>query len=267
MGGAIITAAGQSNFLLQIIRGTVPGYEGIVVSGLNEDIDTSFEDIWSGGGIYMWPQISSTLEAISTNAGDTAAGAGARTVLVEGLDDDFDEISEGITMNGLAASLATTQTFRRVNNIQVATAGTYGGTNVGGNFGDITVRISGGGATQGIITAATPPLMMGQGHLGRFTVPRAKRLFLTDLSVAVDDQNSADFAFIQRPNAQVVVAPMSSPIVGFLHVAITNSDQFPFQVLGPPEGLPGRTDFWIAARGGSVNARVSFLARFIMIDD
>jgi hypothetical protein len=53
---------------------------------------------------------------------DTAAGTGARTVVIEGLDADYVEITETVTLNGQSAVL-TAASFLRINYAYVATAG------------------------------------------------------------------------------------------------------------------------------------------------
>ena len=101
---------------------------------------------------------------------DTAAGTGARTMMVVGLDTNFNPISEIITMNGVTP-VQTVNSYLRVNGLNLATAVavTY-------NAGDITLRLTGAGATQAIARA-------GYGFAKQcvYTVPAGFTLLSTDV--------------------------------------------------------------------------------------
>lgn len=99
--------------------------------GNNPDVDTGTlpEDSWSGGGLYPWMTAATALQIRSTSASDTAAGVGARTVLVPTLDTAFVPVSKSLVMNGVTA-VPFVGTAYRINMALVATAGTSE-TNVG----------------------------------------------------------------------------------------------------------------------------------------
>lgn len=105
--------------------------------GQNPDVDGE-EDIWGGGGLYTGTPTGSaeTIEVFSSDANDTAAGTGARTVRLLGLDSNFNEITEDVTLNG-TTPVETTQLFTRCPRQYVLTAGS-GGTSAG----SITMRHS-----------------------------------------------------------------------------------------------------------------------------
>jgi hypothetical protein len=65
----------------------------------------------------------------SSNANDTSAGTGARTIQISGLDGSYNEVSETITMNGQTA-VTTSNSYIRMNRALVLTAGS-GGANAG----------------------------------------------------------------------------------------------------------------------------------------
>ena len=130
-------------FNLQVARGQIPWHQSVVVFGYNSDVDTAIETVWPYGGILPFPSDALQMKVSSDNANDTAAGTGARTVYVEGLNANHAVISETVTLNGQTAVL-TTQSFLHVNNCYVATAGS--GNSAAGNiyFGD------------GVVTAGVP---------------------------------------------------------------------------------------------------------------
>jgi hypothetical protein len=69
-------------FELQVTRGMVAGHKPLFKFGLNSDIDSSFETIWSHSSLYVYPTTAAVMKVSSTSADDAAAGTGARTVLV-----------------------------------------------------------------------------------------------------------------------------------------------------------------------------------------
>ncbi len=104
----------------------------IVKFGTNESVGTTFAHIWPLGGIYNWPSVATTVRVASGgSSNDAALGSGARTIVVDGLDENFDIATEEITLAGSSASVSTTTTFIRVHRAFVTEVGSYGGVNAG----------------------------------------------------------------------------------------------------------------------------------------
>lgn len=152
-------------FELQVARGQVYGHRGVTVFGYNPDVDTSRVTVWPYTGIIPFPSAALQLKVSSSSADDTAAGTGARTVFVGGLDANHNEISEIVTLNGQTPVL-TTQSFLHINSAYVATAGS--GLSAAGDiyFGD------------GVVTAGVPATVYdlikfdyNQRITGSYTVP------------------------------------------------------------------------------------------------
>lgn len=103
--------------------------------GRNPDIDTATdpEDVISWGGTYSFPSSAGVAEVASSSALDTAAGTGARTVMIQGVDTDCMYQEDTLTLSG-TDTVRTTNTYLRVFRAYVLTVGT-GETNAG----DITV--------------------------------------------------------------------------------------------------------------------------------
>ena len=139
---------GNPAFLQRVLRGQVTGARRVVFSGDNDDIDIASvpEDLWGGTGLIPIPSTPESLEIVSSSADDTAAGIGARTVLLTTLDGDFNEITQTVIMNGITP-VALTGTHLRLNQGIVATVGS----NLL-NVGTLTIRVAGGGADRGYIT-------------------------------------------------------------------------------------------------------------------
>ncbi len=125
-----ISKLGSSEpFELQVAQGQIAYHEHIYKFGQNSVVGNSVETIWQQGGLYSYPPSATTMTVSSSDTNDTSAGTGARTVQISGLDGDYNEISETITLNGQTA-VTTSNSFLRVNRGLVLTAGS-GGANAG----------------------------------------------------------------------------------------------------------------------------------------
>ena len=109
-------------FELQVARGQITGHRSVAVFGYNPDVDQTRVTVWPYTGIIPFPATAIQMKVSSSDANDTAAGTGARTVYVEGLDANHREISETVTLNGQTAVL-TTKSYLHINEAYVATAG------------------------------------------------------------------------------------------------------------------------------------------------
>ena len=112
----------DEDFALQVSRGQIPGHRSVTVFGYNGDVDQTEVTVWPYAGLMSHPAAAIQMKVSSSNAADASAGTGARTVLIQGLDASFNEISETVTMNGQTA-VTTTNSYLRINYATVATAG------------------------------------------------------------------------------------------------------------------------------------------------
>jgi len=137
-------------------------------------------DTWEGAGLYPFQSTATVLEILSASASDTAAGTGARTFTLNGLDANFNPISETLTMAGVTP-VQTTKSYIRVNSLTIATAGSGGV-----NAGDVTLRVTGAGANQAIARAG-----YGYAKSAIYTVPTGFQLLVTDLLFGVAGNGNA----------------------------------------------------------------------------
>ena len=149
--------------------------------GANSDIDTGVglpEDIWDAGGAYPFPAAAGATAIVSDDAADAEAGTGARTVRVYGLDSNWADVTEEVTLNGTTSVALTTQ-FLRVFRAKVLTAGS-GETNAG------NLAISVGGTTVAQITAG-----YGQTLMAIFTSAADEEWQLLSWFVSIDGKTAA----------------------------------------------------------------------------
>lgn len=122
------------NYYDDIVLGNVPNNSALIKFGRNQDVSSTGEDIWNGGGVYTGQPASYTPElvtVVSSSVDDAAAGTGARTVRIEGLKTSTSTVyeTEDITLNG-TTPVDSVDTWWRVNRAYVLTAGS-GGANAG----------------------------------------------------------------------------------------------------------------------------------------
>jgi len=196
-----ISRVGTSEpFELQVSRNQVGWHYPLFKFGFNPDIDNSLETIWSEGGLYSYLSAATVLKVSSSSANDTSAGTGARTVELFGLDADYDEINEIVTLNGQTA-VNTTQSFLRVYRMIVRSAGT-GGTNAG------VIYAGTGTVTAGVPANkyATVAVGDGQSLMALWTVPRGYTayLFQTNVTAACTTSNKLlTTTIVARPSGEV----------------------------------------------------------------
>jgi hypothetical protein len=169
--------------------GYIKGVNVINKFGRNTDVDTGVsEDMWNGGGFYTgFPTTGSAepLGVASSSANDTAAGTGARTVMIIGLDANYQEISETVTLNG-TTEVFTTQSFWRAHTANVRTSGGTP-TNSAFSAGQITIRHQ----TTTANVFMVMPAATNQAASAGYTVPAGHRAVLKRIHGAVRGSTSA----------------------------------------------------------------------------
>jgi hypothetical protein len=198
------------------------------------------------------------LDISSSSAADAAAGTGARTLDVYGLDYNFLPLKETIALNG-QTKVTTVASFRRVFEIIVATAGT-------GflNAGDIYVVKGGTGGTYtagvpGTLTGATIKALAGDnyGLSGLWTVPRNSKPYnLSSIFCTARAQSGtlriwhgfpADPASLAYPSLKLDYTP-ANPVI------LSTPD--PLMILNPME------DVYLTGTGATAGGFLSIILQF-----
>jgi len=147
--------------------------------GYNDTIGATEETIWSQGGLYVFPSIASSMNVSSDVSTDTSAGVGARSVVIQGLNADYDEVNETVTLNGLT-EVATTNEFFRINRMYTETAGS-----ADRNEGNIYIGL--GGPSSGVPTTVYGKIDYTENQTLQaiYTVPRNNVAYITHYSASV----------------------------------------------------------------------------------
>jgi hypothetical protein len=140
---------------LQVSRGLVRDAEARNIFGFNTAIGTSFIAAWENAVAYVYPSTSLQMTAVSSNTSDTAV-----TILISGLDENYNRKSNTITLNG--TSTVGIGEFFRINDVITLS---------GNAVGDVTIANS-------AVTYAKMNAGTGKNQASIFTVPAGHEFYL-----------------------------------------------------------------------------------------
>jgi len=233
-------------FNLQVARNQIAYHESVYKFGNNAAVADSLETIWSQGGLYSYLSAATVLKVSSSSTDDASAGTGARTVELFGLDGDYNEISETVTLNGQTA-VNTTQSFLRINRMIVRSAGS-GGANAG-------VIYAGTGTVTTGVPANIYAIINGDGSnqtlMALWTVPAGYTGYLMQYDVSNGTTSNTPavckLSLVARPFGEVFQIKDVKSLTTGMHIENT---------LIVPLKFTEKTD--IEARAISSSASVSF---------
>jgi len=172
------------------------GYSIVNKFGFQAAVGTTVVAVWDQAAAYNYIAAATVLKVSSADANDTAAGTGAQTVTIYGLDGNYAEVNETVTLSG-TTDVSTTQTFLRVFRIVVNTAGS-GGVNAG------IIYVYTGADTAGVpddltkvyaqVTASENQTLMAV-----YTVPANKKALFRSLFIAGEASQIVTIRVVARP--------------------------------------------------------------------
>jgi len=167
MGGGV----GDYPYFIQVSRGLVDGHKRLFKFGHNPLIQDISETIWDAGGLYVYPS-SALAMTVTSGAGATDNGV---AITVQGLDGDYNEVSEEVTLASTGTA-TTTQTFLRVYRAFVS----------GSQAITANTTIANGGTTYAQINTGENQTLMAL-----WTVPAGYTAYLLDTKItAFTEQNN-----------------------------------------------------------------------------
>ena len=243
---------------LERSRGLIDGQLVIRKFGSNPSIGTTAEVIST---------LSSTtyggfLQAATTvrikaggNAADTAAGLGARSIAVSGLDSNWNVATETIATAGGSASSATSTSFIRVNRAWVTDVGTYHGSNTG----PIVVENSSGGTDLVQIGAG-----LGQTEIAVYTIPAGYTGWLRGARWMIEGSKTITLLGLQNRNADDVTTPFTGYREVFRYPGLVGAGSTAFT--GYTE-LPAKTDFWMTGTAALGTGAATAIFEITLVKD
>ena len=164
---------------IDIARGLVRGVSHINKFGYNPTVGSSFESVIDASNLYTYIASAGTAQATSSDTSDDNGG----TVLVSGLNANYEEVSETLTIGGAAGSIQFFRVFRAL----LLTANT-GSTNTG------IITITADSKTTAQILAGK-----GQTLMALYTIPANKKGYLMKLHGNLEKAKESEFQIMARP--------------------------------------------------------------------
>ena len=169
-------------FELQVARGQITGHSTVNIYGFQVSVTTSNIPIWEVAGAYAYPAAATTMNLVSTvNTGEDLSGT---TILIQGLDANYDSISETLALTGTTVAV-TTKSYLRINNMSVA-SGTPTGT--------ITLKNLANSVTYAQINPS-----IGRSQMAIYTVPAGYTFYLSRID-AYTSANGSNGDWVQYRN-------------------------------------------------------------------
>lgn len=118
------------NWEAAVALGKTTGNEAWNIFGYNTDAGTTLRAMWYRGDTtdYVFPSAAQIMQVKSTNAADTM------NLLIQGLDANYDRISETVTLAGTSV-VSTTKEFLRLNGAIILAGSNAGTIDIGDDLG------------------------------------------------------------------------------------------------------------------------------------
>ncbi len=223
-----------------IAEGNVPDHASINKFGHNAAVAATLETIWGGSTLYSYMSVADQLEILSSNDEDGGAGTdtGALTMEIFGLDTNYIEISEMVTLNGLSV-VTSVNSYLRVYRAIIRTAGS-----TGWNIGGITIRDQDIGTTRAFIESFDNQTLMAL-----YTIPAGRTGFVTAWYAGTVSNKATEVVLAVRPFGEVFQSKRHLHLIQNL---------MPEQRFTFPEEVGEKSDVEIRAQaiggGGDVSA-------------
>lgn len=181
----VSAALGATAGEIVVIRGHRDTISGTVSNRAFDIFSTNSVSVHAYPGMTATAAQTITIQPSSAN--DTAAGTGAREITVVGIDASYAVVSESIATNGVTA-VTTTQTFLRVNEAYVSSAGS-----LGRNADTITLQQTTSTLLMGQIYKHGGATESGYSRMlnAAYTVPAGKQLLVLERKARMSRKGTA----------------------------------------------------------------------------
>ena len=235
----------NTEFYFEVAKGNIAGHSAVNKFG-HSAATVAGDDVWGGVSPYtFFPAAAVLVDIVSTSANDNGtATSGALTVLVQGLDENWNYVEELVTLNGLVPVTTMTTTFIRLFRAFVVTAGA-----TEGNEGDITVYNRGVPSQIGIFIE----LGGGQTQQTIYTIPADKTAYFVKgyvgLATPVKTAENGVFQWRMKGNA---AGPGGAWLTqGEVGLANLGSSHWQYAYGIPAGPIPEKTDIRIVLSASS----------------
>lgn len=223
------------NFLFDVARGNLEGATAVNLFGFNRSIGVTYETIWNDGNDYIFPSTGLALTVTTSSALDYG-----KTLIIEGLDTDYNIISEVITLAD--GGTITTALFFRINLMIM-----LDGENIG-NIDAINTAVK-----YGYIEAGT-----GVMQACVYTVPRNHSLYLFRIDLNSATTNGNKYLTIRNVTNTSAGRKLRVAEATFAVSQVSYDRQVPFK-------LAEKTDFSFEAKSSSATNEIAIFVEAVLV--
>jgi len=259
-----------TNIDLDLARRNITGQRAFFFFGHNDGVGTSYEDIHPAGGNINWLTTAGVVGISSSDAADTSAGVGTRSVEIHGLSATGVDQDEVVILSG-TTEVDTVKSYVRVNKLHSEVVGTYGGA----HRGDITARVGSSGAKTGAVLSlmigeegsvdTSVQYGLGEASNGYWTVPLGKVLYITDVTVNVQigTNKTVDIILYEREGILNISAPFDPRRIIWNNFGVEGNIR---EVFKSHIKIKGLTDLFFRAKAEAAGTRVDVKLHFYLLD-
>ncbi len=234
------------------------GFSFVHKFGHTPNASTTSNPIWSEGGAYTYLTTAKFLKVASDDTNDSSASTGARTVTITGLDGNYAQQEETISLGGFVG-ITSANSYLRIFRMKVSTAG-----NSDTAEGKIVALPDQAGSTftaAGVPTTTSNVLAAmatgtNQTRMAIYTVPASYTAYMTGAYASVSENNEAEITYVQREENSVF------QVKGTFHIFRNNFSYDP----KVPVPIPSKTDIELRASGSTSSADVAAGFDLLLID-
>ena len=185
------TTGSYYDWSINLSAGDLDGVGYIEKFGRNATMSSNIETIWDGSTIYEYLTSASSVYVTSSDGDDNPTGNGARTVEVQGLDENYALATEVVNVDDSASTTTFIRVFRVITNTKGSSDQAEG---------VISVRSATGGG--GVLLAQIQRVgigggsSLGQTFMALYTVPAGKTAYITQWIVGAGGQNADTTALL-----------------------------------------------------------------------
>lgn len=221
--------------MLEIARKRIPGIEPVNLFGFDPDSGTDWAVIW-GNGTFSFPSSALVMTLVSSSESDTMS------VLVQGLDANYNVISDVVELNGITP-VTTSIPFFRINTCIILS---------GSNVGDISITNS--ESTHAYILAGS-----GVSQACVYSVPAGHALYLFRI-----DANSGTATGQQYLRIRNVVRTYGGRILRTAQSSFTNVISYDRQI---PFRIAEKSDFWFESQSSASTNEISIFVEALLMEN
>ena len=226
-------------FDLQVARNQIMGHSEQNIYGYQTAVTTTNIPLWENAAAYVYPVSATSMNLVSTNAGDTA------TITINGLNASFKPISEAVVLNG-TTPVATVNLFIRINSMQVSVG------SLTNPAGTITLKDPTNTTTYAQINTG-----IGRTQMSIYTVPAGYTFYLIRVDCNSSfNGNNANYVTYKNYNVSstgVVTVTQQSPFTAWYHAqrvmprafAEKTDIQFQFQTSAGTAAVNSSVEGWL----------------------